>query len=183
MCFKENAEKALKIADSIRDLQNESGITTIFVTHDQAEAVAVADRVALLLDGSLRQVGQPRSFFDHPRDVEVARFFGGTNFVQGKKYGTIVQTHLGELEIAPSQQPDGDVLLTIRPEAITIGANGHNNLPAKLISFDYRGLNTQCEYQVNGDRLIVAAHPNTHYKIGETTFLHLPKERIHLISK
>ena len=180
-----NLESALRndLRQMIRDLQTETGITTIFVTHDQSEAVAVADRVALLLNCSLRQVGKPRRFFDQPRDVEVARFFGGTNFIQGRKIGTYVQTHLGEFEISPSQLPDGDVLLTIRPEAITIGTNGHNSLPAKLVSSDYRGLNTHCEFQVNGDKFFVSAPPNYDCKVGERTFLHLGKESIHVMPK
>ena len=62
----------------ICSLQKNAGITTIFITHDQAEAVAIADRIALLLNGQLRQVGVPQSFFTHPADVEVARFFGGS---------------------------------------------------------------------------------------------------------
>ncbi len=78
-----NLENALRaeLRDMIRNLQKEFGITTIFVTHDQDEAIAIADRVALLLDGHLRQVGLPRSFYEEPADTDVVQFFGGGNII------------------------------------------------------------------------------------------------------
>ncbi len=76
------------LREMIRELQKEAGITTVFVTHDQAEAVAIADRIALLIGGRLRQEGEPRDFYESPADAEVARFFGADNFIPGIKQGT-----------------------------------------------------------------------------------------------
>jgi ABC-type Fe3+/spermidine/putrescine transport system ATPase subunit len=178
-----NLEPGLReeLRGMIRSLQQETGITTLFVTHDQAEAVAVADRIALLFDGQLRQVGPPRSFYETPADKQVARFFGGVNFLPGVKRGTMVQTAIGPLELTPSDWPDGDVLLTIRPEAIEIGANGHNNLAAHIKSYSYRGLVAYCGAGVNGVQLQVVAPPYRPYRKGESIMLHLPRERICLL--
>ena len=170
-----------ELREMIRSVQKEAGITTLFVTHDQAEAVAIADRIALLFEGRLRQVGTPRSFYEAPVDAQVARFFGGVNFLPGVKQGMIVQTEIGPLEITPSDQPDGEVLLTIRPEAIEIGPNGHNNIPAQVRSYSYRGLAAHCYAGVNGAELHVVAPPFRPYREGEQVILHLPRERICLL--
>jgi len=81
-----------EIREVIRQLQRAKGITTIFVTHDQSEAVVLADRIALLISGHLHQVDHPRAFFEAPRDISVVRFFGGVNVLPGIKQGLMVQT-------------------------------------------------------------------------------------------
>lgn len=164
-------------------LQKDLGITTVFVTHDQAEAVAVADRIALLLEGRIRQVGPPRNFFERPEDAQVARFFGGVNFVPGVKDGPLVHTPMGSLQVPSSQHPDGEVLLTIRPEAIDIGFNGHNNLLGRVRACSYRGSMVLCQADVNGVGLQVTAPPYRAFEEGDTIQIHLPQERICLLPK
>jgi ABC-type Fe3+/spermidine/putrescine transport system ATPase subunit len=178
-----NLEPVLReeLRDMIRALQKETGITTLFVTHDQAEAVALADRIALLFDGRLRQVGSPRGFYEHPHDEQVARFFGGVNFLSGVKQGATVETAIGSLEIATSDWPDGRVVLTIRPEAIEVGANGHNNVAAQIRSYSYRGLVAYCSAGVDGVQLQVVLPPHRRFRAGESIVLHLPRDRICLL--
>ena len=178
-----NLEPGLReeLRQMIRSLQKKACITTLFVTHDQTETVAVADRIGLLLDGRLRQIGPPRSFFETPADEQVARFFGGVNFLPGVKLGTVVQTAIGPLEVAQAGLPDGDVLLTIRPEAIEIGANEHNNLSARIRSCNYHGLAAYCSAGVNGTELRLAMPPFHAYSEGESIILHLPRDRICLL--
>jgi len=175
-------EAALRIElrDMIRTLQREMGITTLFVTHDQEEAITIADRVALLLDGHLRQVGSPRSFFEQPADKDVVDFFGGGSIIEGYKCGNRVQTDLGDLVVSQTEWPDGNVLLTIHPESIEIGANGHNNLSAQILSQKYLGTRIQCEFLVNGQTLS-ASIPLHQLSGGEKMVLHLPKEHIRLL--
>ena len=76
-----------RMRELIQTIQAETRMTMLFVTHDQSEALMLSHRVALLLDGRLRQVGTPRQLFHHPADPEVARFFGGKNFFQGRIQG------------------------------------------------------------------------------------------------
>lgn len=170
-----------RLRQMIRDLQREAGITTLFVTHDQAEAVAIADRIALIFDGRLRQVGTPREFYENPADVQVARFFGGANFLSGVKQGCVVHTAIGPIEVLPSPLDDGPVLLTIRPEAIEIGRNGHNTFAADVQSYQYRGLITRCQAGINDLHLHIVAPPSQVFREGEKILLHLPRERISLL--
>jgi ABC-type Fe3+/spermidine/putrescine transport system ATPase subunit len=105
----------------IRHLQQETRTTMLVVTHDQAEAVALADRVALLLDGRLVQEATPWEIYRRPASVAVARFFGGVNFLPGRADGAGFHCALGCLPL-PADAAHGPGILTIRPEAIGLGA-------------------------------------------------------------
>ena len=178
-----NLDRGLRerLREMIRDLQQEARITTLFVTHDQAEAVAMADRIALIVNGRLRQVGRPRDFYEKPADALVASFFGETNLLPGVKKGQVVHTEIGPVEVMPSSVGDGPVLLTIRPEAVEIGRNGHNTYSASVRSYQYRGLTAHCQAGINGWRLHLVAQPFHVYQEGEEILVHLPRERIHLL--
>ena len=107
-----------QMRELIQDIQAETRITTLFVTHDQAEALMISHRVGLLLDGRLRQVGQPRDLFYRPADPDVARFFGGCNFIRGR----IKDGHFhSEFATVPTSHTNGNghlLTATIRPEDI-----------------------------------------------------------------
>jgi ABC-type Fe3+/spermidine/putrescine transport system ATPase subunit len=171
-------ELRIELRQMIRDLQKEFGITTVFVTHDQTEAVTIADRIGVMLDGCLRQVDQPQAFFDRPADAQVARFFGASNFISGTKQGQRVTTPLGLLEVATSSVEDGPVLLTIRPEAIEIGNNGHNNFAAQVQQLRYQGQSVQYMAAVNDMHFEIITTPFSTYQAGDNILLHLPRERI-----
>jgi ABC-type Fe3+/spermidine/putrescine transport system ATPase subunit len=166
----------------IRCLQKETGITTIFVTHDQTEAVTIADRIALMLKGRLKQVDTPANLVERPLDLQVAKFFGGVNFMPAKKEGHTLQTPLGFLEIDPAL-PDGDAIATIRPEAIQIGPNGHNNLTTWVKHFSYRKLVTQCSTELNNINLQITVPPYHSFRVGEEITIHIPRNSIWLLPR
>ncbi len=165
----------------IRNLQKQAGITTVFVTHDQAEAVAIADRIGLMFNGRLRQIGSPQDFYQNPADEEVARFFGGSNFLRGTKMGQLVKTEIGMVETAVCDIVDGPVLLTIRPELVEIGANGHNNFRAQLHTHSYHGTVSHCQFTLNGVQINATTPPHCSIKPGNEAVIHLPRERICLL--
>jgi putative spermidine/putrescine transport system ATP-binding protein len=151
-----DASLRVEVRDLVRGLQQELGVTTLFVTHDQEEAVSMADQVALLLAGRVVQHGAPRSFYDAPRTLQVARFFGGRNQLAATVIGGTVTSALGHW---PVHQTDGRWTLTVRPEAIHLGADG---IPAAVVQARYLGTHVAVEVQLtDGSRLQVSAPPGT----------------------
>jgi len=104
----------------VRRLQREQGVTTILVTHDQQEASMMADRIALLINGHLQQVGPPESFYTSLANLAVARFFGAQNFLPGTlgQDQHTVTTAIGLLSICHTGVNPGPVTLIIRPEHV-----------------------------------------------------------------
>src|SRR5713101_3304818 len=101
----------------LKSLQREIGITFLFVTHDQEEAMALSDRIALLRDGALEQVASPREIYAHPATAYTAQFIGQTNLLRGEVRAGIATC--GALRW-PAPSPDGPALFSLRPEAILL---------------------------------------------------------------
>src|SRR5690606_25802627 len=122
-----------KLRDSLRfelkRLQRELGITSVYVTHDQIEALALSSRIAVMRDGKIEQTGTPREIYEKPANRFVAEFIGTSNFFSGTTTGRVdgrlaVQTEHG-LVLVDASAPPGDgqpVLLAVRPEAVDITA-------------------------------------------------------------
>jgi ABC-type Fe3+/spermidine/putrescine transport system ATPase subunit len=107
----------------LRQIQRQVGITTIFVTHDQEEALTLSDRVALMRAGRIVQVGNPQEVYDHPVSTFAAAFLGDSNFLPGTSVAPgLVRLDLGPTVTVPeSQHPAGRrVMLTVRPERLTL---------------------------------------------------------------
>jgi ABC-type Fe3+/spermidine/putrescine transport system ATPase subunit len=149
-----DAHLRFEMRDLIRSLQREMGITTIFVTHDQEEAVVLADRIALILDGSLRQYAPADVFYKRPADEAVARFFGGHNFICGTATAGTFHSALGPLRL-PDDARSGAGKLTFRPESVRIGAAGENTLTTRIVERIYLGTQTRLRL-ASGDTVIEA---------------------------
>ncbi|MBA3908891.1 MAG: ABC transporter ATP-binding protein [Rhodobacter sp.] len=141
----------------ILDLQRETRVTTLVVTHDQTEAVILADRIALMLDGRLVQHATPEVIYGRPVTLAVARFFGGVNFLPGRAAGGIFHTSIGPL-VLPTGVTDGPGTLTIRPEAVRLGP-GREARPARLVSCTFLGTQTRIELDLAGTRLQALTTP------------------------
>jgi putative spermidine/putrescine transport system ATP-binding protein len=142
----------------IRDLQRETGITTLVITHDQAEAVALADCIALLLDGRIAQNAPPEDFYRRPATEAVARFFGGTNFIPGMAQDGQFHSALGPLSLADATAT-GKRLLTFRPEALRLGP-GDNSRKAKVQALTFLGTQTRVELLIGDTRLQALSNPD-----------------------
>ncbi len=110
-----------QMQSELKSLQREIGITFLFVTHDQEEAMALSDRIALLRDGALEQVASPRDIYAHPATAYTARFIGQTNLLPGEIRRSIATC--GVLRW-PLEEPDGPVLFSLRPETIRLTPDG-----------------------------------------------------------
>ncbi len=119
-----NLDAALRkfMRDEVRRILQEAGATAVFVTHDQEEAMSIADRVAVLNQGRLLQVGTPGDLYRYPKVRHVATFLGEANMIAGEANGTTVDTALGQLVLAEPAYGTVDVM--VRPEAIMLQTDG-----------------------------------------------------------
>lgn len=110
-----------EMQSELKSLQREIGITFLFVTHDQEEAMALSDRIALLCDGALEQVASPREIYAHPTTAYTAQFIGQTNLLQGEVRRGIATCGILRW---PLEEEDGPVVFSLRPESIRICGDG-----------------------------------------------------------
>lgn len=148
----------------ILTLQRETGVTTLVVTHDQTEAVILADRIALLLDGRLAQYATPDEIYRRPASRAVAEFFGGVNFLPGHAVKGVFHSDLGPLPL-PHGQPDGNGTLTIRPEAIVLGP-GPMARDATVLDCTFLGTQTRINLDLGGTRLLALTSPGAVRGLG-----------------
>ncbi len=173
-----DAQLRLEMRAEIKRLHNETGTTALYVTHDQEEALSIADRVAVLKDGDLMQVGAPRELYRHPVSRFVAEFIGETNFLPGKVLSIEPQTLRVETPAgvitaargASDWQPNQQVWCSIRPESWHLQNEGKltNEFAAQLEDAMYLGQNEQLRARLTGGapradetwRLLKIAIPN-----------------------
>jgi len=142
----------------LKRLQVETGITFVFVTHDQEEALTMSDRIGVMSAGKLQQVGAPRDIYTRPVNRFVASFIGETNFLAGQTVPGGVRLGCGAvLEVTGAKA--GAVTLTVRPEQVRIEANGAG-IPAVLQSLVYFGTDTHCHLALNDGAEVVARVQN-----------------------
>ena len=160
----------------IRTLNRETGTTMVLVTHDQQEAIALADRIAVMHDGRIIQVSAPHDFYERPRTEYVASFFGWRNFTPAERNGSLVTCALGTFELEGLGDTDDDGgslpekgLLVTRPEAAT--SIGGGTLTGVVRDDVYRGMTRAYKVECAG-QLLQLSVPST-YEVpigGEITF-------------
>ena len=172
-----------EMRELILSIQRQLGITTIFVTHDQEEAVVLADRIALMFDGELKQFDRPNAFYERPVSVRAARFFGGINFVEGVRQGDQVETALGTFSVCQQEISDGPVVITIRPENLILGEDGENTISAHIVSHVYVGTYARFKVQAGELEFEVVAEASSveRFHDGEMLPLTFPREKIWLV--
>ncbi len=141
-----DAQLRLELRHEIRRIHRETRITTVYVTHDQKEALSMADRMAILREGRLEQVGDPRSVYRAPCSRFVAEFVGEVNWLKGRVLESTsatcrVETCLGVWEAVPQPLIRGSaaVLLGFRPESVEWGEGLPNAFPAEVLDVSYLG--------------------------------------------
>ena len=177
-----DAKLRQEMRHEIRRICKTGQFTTIYVTHDQKEALSVADRIGLLRDGKLIQVGTPAELYHHPRTSWVADFIGQTNLLRGtvlhRSGNTItVQTPLGPIRALTRKQPAGnDVVVSIRPEQMRIvrdpplqQSNGTNRIRGVVTESTFLGEASEHVLQVSSERLRAICAPPLFDVTGEMT--------------
>ena len=150
----------------IKDIQKKFGITVVYVTHDQTEAMAMSDRIIVLNRGLIQQVAIPTEIYRHPANQFVADFVGKVNFFKGEvKSGKIELSGLGQ-SIPYQGQYSGKVVIAIRPENIILSPSDAASSPSgllegNLLSMFYLGDINDCRVDINGEILRVIAESSS----------------------
>jgi putative spermidine/putrescine transport system ATP-binding protein len=127
-----DAKVRSRLRDEIRRVQLEVGTTTLFVTHDQEEALAIADRVGVMNAGHLEQLDSPTAIYSRPATPFVAEFVGLTNRIPGTVKFGVVEVRGTELPLVQSDVPEGPAIALVRPEAVSLASEGEP-VPGPLI--------------------------------------------------
>ena len=127
-----DAKVRSRLRDEIRRVQLEAGVTTLFVTHDQEEALAIADRVGVMRAGRLEQLGSPTEIYTRPATPFVAEFVGLTNRIPGTVKFGMVEVRGTELPLVQRNVPTGPGIALVRPEAVSLASEG-DSVPGPLI--------------------------------------------------
>ena len=173
-----DAKLRRQVREDIRELQQELGVTTIYVTHDQEEALAISDKVIVMNNAIIAQEGRPEDLYNNPKTTFVANFIGDANIVKARieaRNKNIYDINFGGVQIKISSKIDlkDSVSIALRPETIAIIKEKTNNcLAAKIINASYVG---SCyQYVVSsgiGDLFIVSNETINHNELNEEVFI------------
>ncbi|MGY0691964.1 ABC transporter ATP-binding protein [Virgibacillus sp. FSP13] len=184
-------------------LQREYGITTIYVTHDQVEALTMSDRIAVFNFGECQQVGTPTEIYNRPVNDFVAEFIGETNLLpisynksvekqfvyQSNKLTDSIYVDNTELNIAPYEESDY-LMMSVRPEAVRINQNklrGNNVFKGIVSLVQFTGASVHTFVKVNEDIMIRATDlnqgPSTYFKEETEVYVQLPEDQIRVIPR
>jgi iron(III) transport system ATP-binding protein len=153
----------VEMREEVRDILKAAGVTAISVTHDQEEALSISDRVAIMHDGAIEQVGTPEVVFENPESRFVASFLGRASFLPGRVRGDVVETELGVLDAAqlngPIEEYDGariDVL--VRPDDLEAVPANEATADGQVVQRQYTGPTFVYGVQLNSNTTVRCLH-------------------------
>jgi ABC-type Fe3+/spermidine/putrescine transport system ATPase subunit len=156
-----DAKIRVQVRGEIRRLQKDLGITTLYVTHDQEEALSLSDRVAVMREGRVLQTAAPKELYERPADRFVADFVGTNNFLPGvcrqTEGGTVaVETGIGMVQARarPGLRPGERCVLAVRPENVRLGGDGENRFTGRVVLASYLGNTLRYDVDVAGRTLL-----------------------------
>jgi multiple sugar transport system ATP-binding protein len=188
-----NLDAKLRVAmrTEIKELHQRLKTTTVYVTHDQVEAMTMADRIVVMHDGIVEQIGRPLDLYDQPANLFVAGFIGSPamNFVHGRlvRQGnrSAVQTADGTMLDAPashSGQDGQEVVFGVRPEHIEL-ANGSGGVPAEVVVVEPTGAETQIFAKMAGGQVSAVFTERHEFQPGDVVRFRPRPELVHLFDK
>jgi multiple sugar transport system ATP-binding protein len=187
-----DAKLRVQTRAEIARLHQRLGTTTVYVTHDQVEAMTMGDRIAVMKDGLLQQTGTPQELYDSPTNVFVAGFIGSpamnfatTTYADGAlQLGNVRVALLGKPAEVASKRPAGSSLLVgFRPEHLDISAASANDairFPAQVDVVEYLGNEELLHAQVEGIEVVAVVPSERQVKAGDRVELTVPAEKLHL---
>lgn len=186
-----DAKLRLEMREVIKEIQNKLGITTVYVTHDQEEAMAISDRIAVMNHGVIQQIGTPKELYLRPQNTFVANFVGSSNFIPAKiyeegtkrgiKFESGAQIDMDNLE---SSAKDGQsVIVSIRPEEFVLDKVG---IEATVKDSAFLGMNTHYFAELStGENVIVVQESTFANEVHKGSVIHLnvKKEKINIFTE
>ena len=158
-----DAKVRAQLRDQIRRIQLDVGITTLFVTHDQEEALAIADRVGVMRAGRLEQLASPTEVYSRPATSFVAEFVGLSNRLTGTVTGSVVSVRGHDLPLVDTSTPAGAVTAIVRPEAVTLASDDSAEagpMTGTVIASTFLGATSRVTVDL-GDTTIMAQLPTS----------------------
>ena len=149
-----DAKVRATLRDEIRRVQTEVGITTLFVTHDQDEALAIADRVAVIFAGQVAQIAAPAELYERPRSAQVADFVGLSNRIRGEAgagMAVVLDAHLPLLE---GSTAEGPVRVLVRPEMVELRPDAAG--PDRVVTVSFLGSIARVQVRLGDGTLVLA---------------------------
>ncbi len=184
-----DAKLRRQVREDIREIQQKLGVTTIYVTHDQEEALAISDKVIVMNNAVIAQEGSPKDLYNYPKNKFVANFIGDANDVTAKiiqKQSNTYDLKLAEMEIKieTNQDLNDKVSLALRPEKIKIErVNNGNSIHATIRNASFVGSSYQ--YILNskiGELYVVSGDTNDIFNVGEEVFLSIDEKEVKVLN-
>jgi len=177
-----DAKLRLETRVELRKLQRALGVTTVYVTHDQEEAMTIADRVAVFMEGRIVQVGPPRDIFARPASAVVAGFIGSPpmNLLPAELRNGVL--HVAGAELRPERPlgRDGAVTIGVRPAALRIAATG---LPARVYLVEDLGDTTIVDLDVAGQVIKLRTEQRPNVREGDQVRVAMPADALHVFER
>ncbi len=165
----------------LKEMQKELGITFVFVTHDQEEAMTMSDRIVVMKEGLIQQLGTPRSIYNEPMNRYVANFIGETNILKGKYIKKDLVNFLDvDFECMGYTFEDGETVdVVIRPEDFDVIEIEKAKLVGKVVFSLFKGVHNEYEVLVKNEKLLV--HTYESYEVGQPIGLKIDPYEIHMM--
>jgi len=177
-----NLDAKLRVSTraQIKNLTHDLAVTTIYVTHDQIEAMTLADRVVVMKAGVVQQVGSPTDIYDTPANTFVASFIGSPamNLIEGKVSAGVFEA--AHVNISGIQQADGPLTLGFRAEDASLATDGNGQISAPIYAIELLGDATMISIRVGGALISVKADKTYRADIGDTVSMSVPISICHL---
>jgi iron(III) transport system ATP-binding protein len=170
----------------LKKIATTAGVTSLYVTHDQAEALSLGDRVCVMNEGEIQQVGSPEEVYGNPPNHFVADFVGDMNFIKGKVTGPgQIDSPIGvrSHDLPSNSQVGGEVTLAIRPQFLDLSQTLDQNTQSPegaVVTKTYLGDAVLYEVDVSGQTLVVRLPGESHFNVGQRVTVVLPSDHWHI---
>ncbi len=180
-----DAKLRVEMRTVIRQVQQALGITTIYVTHDQEEALSISDRIAIMNKGRVAQLGAPFEIYAHPENAFVADFIGTSSFLDVEiANGTIAIPGKKPLACKAKRDYSGKGILSVRPESVILGETETSDLHGKIVTATFLGDSVAYAIELDSGQALAANQymnmPGRTHSAGETVGIRFLEERLNL---